>query len=156
MKKYLAMFGVVFAAASAQAQIPVVGGPVDVFALVLAQRCVSAGVPKEEIPVLACVDDARNRVLESLRLHADQTDYAEAMSRINVVVPVVVTDSRTFVDSGSGRLPVTGALVMRAGKTCAWQSYSAVKKSTVKTPQVETEQGTFLCGEDGVRLPPPL
>lgn len=156
MKKYLAVCGIVLAAASAQAQIPVVGGPVDVFAVVLMQRCVSAGVPNEEIPVLACVDDARNRVLESLRLHADQTDYAEAMSRINVVVPVVVKDSRTFADSASGRLPVSGSLVMRAGKTCAWQTYSTVKNSTGKAPQIETERGTFSCDKDGVRLSPPI
>lgn len=146
-------------AVTVHAQIPVVGGPVDFLAEDVARRCVAAGVPNEEVPVMACVSDAQSRVWESLGTHADHNGYIEAMSHVNVALPVVVKDSRTFANSISGRLPVSGALVMRAGKTCAWQQYSignVASGNRATEPQIETEQGTFLCDKDGVALPPPL
>lgn len=160
MFKSLLMCGVALTASSViHAQIPVVGGPVDIDGAVLTQRCIDAGVARENVSLRACVEDARSRAMQSVGLSAPPGTYRSALSSVSVAVPVVAKDSRTFLESASGRFPVSGTLVMKAGNTCAFQTYSIEKpfaNDPMQEPRIESKQGTFSCSSDGSPLLPPL
>ncbi|WP_321944457.1 hypothetical protein [Paraburkholderia tropica] len=158
-KNFLMFCAAVAATSSAHAQIPVVGGPVDEAGAILAQRCIDAGVSRENVSLRACVEDARQRAREIGGSSALNQKYYSELSLVPVAVPVVAKDSRAFMESASGRFPVSGGLVMRAGITCAFQEY-AIAKSYVKEPMLErriaSKQGVYVCNGDGSPVLPPL
>ncbi|MDR8092952.1 hypothetical protein KPB05_36455 [Burkholderia gladioli] len=137
-------------ASVASAQIPVVGGPVDLDAMLLVARCAQAGVPSDEVPMTACVQDAKTRTYRTLQQPPTRDALVKALTSIRVQAPVVVEDTRRYEQSAAGKnTPIEGKLVMRSGNTCAWQSYAPPVSGQ---PGVDTAQGSFDCDAHGVPI----
>lgn len=150
MPAALVAISVAVTASVASAQIPVVGGPVDLDAMLVVERCVQAGVPSEEVPMTACVQDAKTRAYRTLQQPPTRDALVKALTSIRVQAPVVVEDTRRYKTSAAGKnAPIEGELVMRSGNTCAWQRYASPAPGQ---PGVDTSQGSFECDARGVPI----
>lgn len=146
---------VISVATSAFAQIPVVGGAVDLAVVFAASRCSHEFKSASSEELDACVFDIRNQAETQLKKTTDhsQTTYREALESAVLHRPVTVADTRQY-DLRKSSAAVSGQLIVSTGGTCYQTLYGPWRASGVRNGfwydgYVETSRRSYPCRVDG-------